>query len=144
VGSFDLVVANPPYRAAGSGRESPNPSRRLARGAGGGTLRDFIAAAARYATFGGRVAIVFAASRTVELLAELESKSLEPKRCRFVHPYADAPATLILLEARKGGGVEVSIDPPLVLWQSAGVYTAAAQAILSGDKMTTPSTSKAS
>ena len=127
-GSFDWVVANPPYRAAGSGRESPNPSRRLARGASGANLRDFVAAAARYATHGGRVAMVFAAPRS----AELKSKSLEPKRCRFVHPYAESPATLILVEARKGGGVEVSVEPPLILWQSAGVYTAAARAILSG------------
>src|SRR5271156_441921 len=32
--SFDLVVANPPYRAAASGRENPDPGRRVARGEG--------------------------------------------------------------------------------------------------------------
>ena len=133
-GSFDWVVANAPYRALGSGRESPNPSRRLARGASGANLRDFVAAAARYAANGGRVAMVFTAPRTAELLAELKSKSLEPKRCRFVHPYAESPATMILVEARKGGGVAVSIEPPLILWESAGVYTAEARAILSGDE----------
>jgi tRNA1Val (adenine37-N6)-methyltransferase len=136
LGSFDLIVANPPYRAAGSGRESPNPSRRLARGASGANLRHFVAAAARYSTFGGRVAMVFAAPRAAELLAELKSKSLEPKRCCFVHPYVEAPATLILVEARKGGGVEVNIEPPLILWKRAGVYTAAARAILGGEQIT--------
>src|SRR5208337_4545053 len=30
--SFDLVVANPPYRAAAAGRENPDRGRRLARG----------------------------------------------------------------------------------------------------------------
>lgn len=137
-GSFAWVVANPPYRAVGTGRESPDPSRRLARGASGASLRDFVAAAARYATNGGRVAIVFTAARTAELLAELRSQSLEPKRCRFVHPYADSPATMILVEARKGGGVEVSIEPPLVLWESAGVYTAEVRAILNGATLAAP------
>jgi tRNA1Val (adenine37-N6)-methyltransferase len=136
LGSFDLIVANPPYRAPGSGRESPNASRRLARGAGGANLRDFADAAARYVTFGGRVAIVFAAPRAAELFAELQSKSLEPKRCRFVHPYTAAPATLIMVEARKGGGVEVSIEPPLIVWESTGVYTTETRAILNGDETT--------
>jgi tRNA1Val (adenine37-N6)-methyltransferase len=132
-GSFDWVVANPPYRAAGTGRESPDASRRIARGGSGANLRDFVAAAARYTTNGGRVALVLTAARTAELLAELRSQSLEPKRCRFVHPYADSPATLILVEARKGGGVEVSIEPPLILWESASVYTAEVRTILNGD-----------
>jgi tRNA1Val (adenine37-N6)-methyltransferase len=131
-GSFDWVVANPPYRAVGTGRESPDPGRRLARGPGGASLRDFVAAAARHATNGGRVAIVFTAARTAELLTELRANSLEPKRCRFVHPYAESPATIILVEARKGGGVEVSIEPPLILWESASVYTAETRAILDG------------
>lgn len=132
-GSFDWVVANPPYRASGTGRESPDPSRRLARGASGASLHEFVAAAARYTTNGGRVAMVFTAARTAELLAELRSQSLEPKRCRFVHPYLASPATMVLVEARKGGGVEVGIEPPLILWESAGSYTAEARAILHGD-----------
>jgi tRNA1Val (adenine37-N6)-methyltransferase len=137
-GSFDWVVANPPYRAAGAGRESPEPSRRLARGAGGATLNDFLTAAARYTTNGGRLAIVFTAARTAELMGELRARSLEPKRCRFVHPDADGPATLVLVEARKGGGVEVSIEPPLVLWQQAGIYTAEARTMLEGDWVPAP------
>src|SRR6266849_5737700 len=47
--TFDLVVANPPYRALRSGRESPNHSRRIARGERGATLDEFVAAAARCA-----------------------------------------------------------------------------------------------
>lgn len=132
-GSFDWVVANPPYRALGCGRESPNPSRRLARGAAGANLRDFVAAAARYATNGGRIGMIFTAPRTAELVAELKTKALEPKRLRFVHPDPQSPATMILVEARKRAGVEVRVEPPLIVWASPGVYTAEARAILNGD-----------
>ena len=129
-GTFDYVVANPPYRAAATGRQSPNLQRRIARGAGGATLAEFIAAAARYATDHGKVAVVFTASRAAELIVELKRHALEPKRMRFVHPRAERPATLILVEARKNGGTEAFIEPPLFLYRESGVYTEEAHALL--------------
>lgn len=128
--AFDYVVANPPYRAARRGRESPNAERRAARGGEGATLADFIAAAARYAKHGGKVAMVFTASRTAELIATMKQRSLEPKRIRFVHSNPVEPATMVLLEARKGGGVEAVIEPPLFIYGSSGAYTDEAQTML--------------
>jgi tRNA1Val (adenine37-N6)-methyltransferase len=121
--TFDYVVANPPYRAAWRGRESPDAERRVARGGGGAMLSDFVTAAGRYANHRGKVAIVFTASRTAELMAEL-------KRIRFVHSRPGEPATMILLEARKGGGIEAIIEPPLFIYSSPGVYTDEARAML--------------
>jgi tRNA1(Val) A37 N6-methylase TrmN6 len=129
-GTFDYVVANPPYRAAATGRESPNLQRRIARGAGGATLAEFIAATARYARDYGKVAVVFTASRAAELIVEMKRYALEPKRMRFVHPRAERPATLILVEARKNGGMEAFIEPPLFLYRESGVYTDEAHALL--------------
>ncbi len=129
-GSFDLIVANPPYRAAGSGRESPNLSRRVARGGAGATLAEFLAAARRYAVNRGRVAIVFDATRAAELIALMIANSLEPKRLRFVHPLPGAPAASVLVEARKGGRAEVTVEPPLIVQARPGVYSDAARALL--------------
>lgn len=121
--SFDVIVANPPYRALGSGRESPNPGRRVAREESAATLADFVAAAKRFAANGAKAVFVFDASRSAELLRCLAAHSLEPKRIRFVHPRTDAPATTILVEARKSGGIEVAIEPPLMLYDRPGVYS---------------------
>jgi len=128
--SFELVVANPPYRALRSGRESPNAGRRVARGESTATLAQFVGAAKRYAANGAKAAFVFDAARSAELLGCLSAHSLEPKRIRFVHPRADAPATTILVEARKGGGIEVIIEPPLMLYDRPGIYSAEAREIL--------------
>jgi tRNA1Val (adenine37-N6)-methyltransferase len=128
--SFDLVVANPPYRAAQTGRESPNRSRRIARGSAEGSLSDFVAAAARYARYRGRVAMVFAAARSAELISELRAHALEPKRIRWVHPRVELPASTILIEARKSGGIEVAIEPPLVMYSRPGVYSVEAAELL--------------
>jgi tRNA1Val (adenine37-N6)-methyltransferase len=127
--AFDYVVSNPPYRMARSGRESPDAERRIARG-GGTTLNDFIVASARYVRYGGRVALVFTAARTAELIATLKEHSLEPKRIRFVHPMADKPAVMLMVEARKGGGIETTIEPPLFLHARPGIYTAEARELL--------------
>ncbi len=81
--SFDLIVANPPYRAAATGRENPGHGRRLARGEQAATLLDFVAAARRYGRRGARVAFIFTARRTAELISTMRSHQLEPKRLRF-------------------------------------------------------------
>jgi tRNA1Val (adenine37-N6)-methyltransferase len=124
--SFDVIIANPPYRTMGSGRPSPHPGRRSAREEGAATLADFVAAAQRFAANGARAAFVFDASRSAELIRCLAAHSLEPKRIRFVHPRIDASATTILVEARKGGGVEVAIEPPLMIYDRPGLYSAEA------------------
>jgi tRNA1Val (adenine37-N6)-methyltransferase len=128
--SFDVVVANPPYRASKSGRISPLEGRRIARSESSATLGDFVAAASRYARRGGRAAFVFAADRSAELISTLREHRLEPKRIRFVHPYSGAPATAILIEARKNGGIEVVIQPPLILFDAPGIYSDEAREIL--------------
>ncbi len=129
-GGFDLVLANPPFRARHSGRESPLAGRRLARGEAAARLEDFVAAAARYTRHGGRVAFVFAAARGAELISALRARRLEPKRIRFIHPYAAASASTMLVEARKGGGIEVEIEPALVMHDAPGVYSDEARALL--------------
>jgi tRNA1Val (adenine37-N6)-methyltransferase len=135
-GTFDYVMANPPYRASRRGRESPNRSRSIARGGGGASLRDFIEAAARYTNSNGKVAMIFTATRSAELIAELKAHALEPKRMRFVHPYRETVASTVMVEARKGGGVEVKVEAPLILWERPGEYSAEARSILNGGKAT--------
>src|ERR1700722_14424149 len=129
--TFDLVVANPPYRTAASGRENPDHGRRVARGEGATVLADFVAAARRYARTAGRVAFIFAARRSAELISAMRSKQLEPKRIRFVHPQIATPASVMLVEARVGGGREVAMEPPLILYERPGIYTAEARTLLS-------------
>jgi tRNA1Val (adenine37-N6)-methyltransferase len=128
--SFDLVVANPPFHAIRTGRESPDAARRVARGESTASLADFGEAARRYVRNGGRVAFVFAASRSAELIATMRANRLEPKRLRFVHPRAELAASAVMLEARAGGGAEVIVEAPLVLHDRAGRYTDEARAML--------------
>jgi tRNA1Val (adenine37-N6)-methyltransferase len=129
-GSFDLIIANPPYRAEATGRKSPDPSRGVARGSSGSNLEVFVSAAARFCRNGGRFVCVFAANRSAELIALLNQNRLEPKRLRFVHPFRHSPAGTVLIEARKNGGRETVVEPPLILWSRVGTYSEEALELL--------------
>lgn len=58
----------------------------------------------------------------------------------MVHPYADKPSNLILLEATKKFE-ELTTEPPLVLYTAPRVYTKEAQLILQGRYLPDPSSS---
>jgi len=104
--------------------------RDLARAESAAALRDFVQAAARYLKHGGKAAFVFTSARAAELIGELRGARLEPKRMRLVHPRLDLPATTILIEARKGAGVELEVEPPLIVYASKGVYSEEAKTLL--------------
>lgn len=128
--SFDLVVANPPYRAIATGRENPESGRRIARGESTATVTDFVTAARHYGRRGARVTFIFTARRCAELISVMRSKKLEPKRIRFVHPTIDTPASVVMIETRVDGGIELTVEPPLILYDAPGIYTQQALAIL--------------
>src|SRR6267154_1322054 len=104
--------------------------KKIARGESSATLADFVAAARRYARHGAVVSFVFTARRAAELISTMRAKKLEPKRIRFVHPRIAMPASVMIVEARVGGGIEASIEPPLILYDRPGIYTSEARAIL--------------
>lgn len=114
-GSFDLVVANPPYFAAGSGYTSPDPMRAHARDERTCTMQDICAAMAYLTRWGGAAALVHRPERLSELLCTLTAAGLEPKRLRTVAYKADAAPNLVLVEARRGGKPGLTVLPPLAL-----------------------------
>jgi tRNA1Val (adenine37-N6)-methyltransferase len=127
--SFDAVVTNPPFYPVTSGRINPMAQKAAARHEVNGRLDDFIAAGAFFLKQGGRCMVVYSASRLADLLSGLREKSLEPKTLQVVHARSDEPATMVLVEAVKGAGAEMHIEPPLVLYESQGVYSGQAQAL---------------
>ena len=113
--SFDLVATNPPFRLVSDGQSSPDPERARAHHELTLTLAQWVAVAARVVRPDGRVAVIFAAERTVELLAELQRHGLQPTRLRAVHPVAERPASRVLVEARRAGRTPFVLEPPLVI-----------------------------
>ena len=83
-GSYDLVIANPPYFAESSGAQAVTNARRMARSEVSCTLEDICAAAQRLLRWGGRLALVLRTDRLAELMELTRQHGLEPKRLRLV------------------------------------------------------------
>jgi tRNA1Val (adenine37-N6)-methyltransferase len=120
---FDLVATNPPYRTVDEGPPSPEAARALAYHEITLALQEWVEIAARAVRPGGRVAAILPAARTAELCAEMRAHELSPLRMRAVHPYAERPASRILIEAERGGRRPLVIEPPLVLHLEGARYT---------------------
>lgn len=130
--SFDLVVCNPPYRNFTSGRMNPDPERRVARHEIKGSLRDFLRAAVHLLRHKGGIALIYPATRALDLLQAMREEGVAPKRLRWVHSFKQTEAVLLLAEGAKGAGGEVSVLPPLVVYKRAGTYTAEVKTMLGG------------
>lgn len=109
----DLVVANPPYFTAGI--LPPAQRRASARHETTATLADFCAAAARLLKDGGRFCLCFPPNRLTDLLVELRTHRLEPKRMQMVRNKPEGEPWLVLLDARKNGGKGLQILPERLL-----------------------------
>ncbi|MBR4015950.1 MAG: tRNA1(Val) (adenine(37)-N6)-methyltransferase [Anaerotignum sp.] len=121
--SFDVVTSNPPYMNEGGGLVNPFEAKAIARHEILCSLEDVIGAAAKCLRPGGRFYMIHRPHRLTDILVLLRQYRLEPKRLRFVHPYAEKAPTMVLVEAGRGGKPMVKIDPPLVIYRAAGQYT---------------------
>jgi tRNA1Val (adenine37-N6)-methyltransferase len=61
--------------------------------------------------------------RMVEIFSVLTKYRLEPKRIKLVYPFIDKEPNMILIEALKGGNSRVTVEKPLIVYKSPGVYT---------------------
>lgn len=130
--SFDVVVCNPPYRKPGTGRISPNDEKQIARHETRGNLADFLGAGSFLLRTKGRLAIVYPAGRSVDLLAAMRKARIEPKRLRMVHSFPGVEASLVLVEGVKGGRSGIEISAPLVIYRQGKEYTEEVASMISG------------
>jgi len=127
--TFDVAVANPPYRRLHSGRINPESEKAQARHEISGSLDDFLKAAAYALKPGGRLYLIYPARRMVELICRMRQNRLEPKRCRIVHSAPEARGEFILAEGIAGGREEMAVAPPLYIHDQKGRYSDAMTAL---------------
>ncbi|MDP6681507.1 MAG: tRNA1(Val) (adenine(37)-N6)-methyltransferase [Desulfobacterales bacterium] len=122
-GPVNLVVSNPPYRRARSGRINPDPQQAIARHEITATLLDVVQAAYRVLRNSGRLVMIFPAERITDIIFQMRSSLIEPKHLQIVYSEIDMGAMLVLIEGRKGGGPGMKVAPPLTIYRQDGSYT---------------------
>lgn len=132
---FNLVTVNPPYLPLGQGETSEKEARCTARHEVTLTLAEVVRAAAYLLPTGGRLAMVHRACRLVDILISLRENRVEPKRLRFVHAKAKAPASLVLVEAVRDAKPLLTVGRPIYIHQEDGTYTAELQELYAGGEL---------
>ena len=122
-GPVDLVVSNPPFRKAHSGRMNPNLQKAVARHEIRVTLREVIAVASRMLRKGGRSMTIYPAERITDILTQMRTAGIEPKFVRMIHSQEHKEAKLTVVEGIKGGRPGVKVAAPLFIYRPDGSYT---------------------
>lgn len=128
--AFDAVITNPPYRALETGRVNPREEKALARHEILIDLPQLLGGVRHALKDKGRFFLIYPARRLAGLLGEARGAGLEPKRIRLVHSFPESEGVWVLLEALKNGGEELTVLPPLTVYEGPGVYSPAVQRIL--------------
>lgn len=120
--SYQVVTCNPPYMIADHGLKNPDQPKAIARHEVLCTLEDVITQASRLLMPGGRFYMVHRPFRLAEIMKELCTHGLEPKRMRLVYPFVDREPNMVLLEALKGGKPRITVEKPLIIYREPGKY----------------------
>lgn len=115
-GSFESVITNPPYMRSDCGAENETEAMNIARREVMGGVDIFIKAAAWCLKSGGSFFAVYRPDRLVNLLYEMRSNKIEPKRLRAVIPSVGKRPSLILVEGRKDGKEGLVYESDLVIY----------------------------
>ena len=128
--SADVVVTNPPFYDADSGRRSSDPLKRAAHVIEG-TLTDWVRASMTLLKPGGTFVLIHRPEALAEALPAL-GRGMGGIHIQPIHAKAASPATRIVLRATKGSRKPLELGPPLVLHDDAGTFTKEAAALHEG------------
>ncbi len=120
---FDVITSNPPYMNENHGLKNPQLPKAIARHELLCSLEDVVREAALMLRPGGRFYMVHRPRRLIEMIHMLSSYKLEVKRLKPVYPTKDKEATMILLEAVRGGNPLLKLEKPLIVYKEPGVYS---------------------
>ena len=120
---FDVVTTNPPYMLNDHGLKNPDSAKAIARHEILCTLDDILRESAALLKPNGRIFMVHRPFRLAEIICGLKQYRLEPKRMRLVYPFIDKEPNMVLIEAVRGGNPRMTVEKPLIVYTSPGVYT---------------------
>lgn len=117
----DIVVSNPPYKKL-SPFVNLVESKAIARHEICINLDELVNVANSILETGGKFFVCYDADRSAELIYKLKKSGLEPKRIMFTQSRKESDASLVFVEAVKGGKEGIRVMPVLITNDSKGKY----------------------
>lgn len=128
-GSFDHVLANPPFHVEGDGTAAADRLKAAAHAMPATGLEQWSRFLARMAKPGGTATIIHKAEALPDLLAGI-CKRFGAVRVLPLHAQADAPAIRVIVHGTKGSKAPPMLLPAFVLHSANGGFSAEAENIL--------------
>lgn len=121
--TVDIVITNPPYKQIGTGTTNLNSVKYVARHEEKCKLDDIFKLGSRILRSKGKMYIVHKPERIADLICIAREYNLEAKRIRFMQAVIDKPASLVMIEYVKDGGIEARVESVLIEYDENGNYT---------------------
>ncbi|MBQ7606664.1 MAG: methyltransferase domain-containing protein [Desulfovibrionaceae bacterium] len=129
-GSQEAVLTNPPFYTRLEGRPSKERLRDMAlRGGNGELIVQFCSQAARLLMHHGFFLCIYPANKVAQILRALCYAHLGLRALCSVHETCGAPASRILVLARKNAEDDCVFHPPLILHADNGAWQPEARAL---------------
>lgn len=120
---YDVVICNPPYKRAETGLVNPSDKLKIARHEVCCNLHEIVKTASAILKPLGRFSVIHRPERLVDIISEMRSYKLQPKRIKYIHSYITKPPVMVMVEGRKYSNPYLSTEAPLVIYKSDGTYT---------------------
>jgi len=126
---FDLIFSNPPYRKAGTGKLNPSGQKAIARHEVKMKLEDIFVCAKSFLKPNGRFSLILPDFRETDFLHLAERYHFHSLEKRYVHSFKEEKPAFFLASL---SFVQAKLiqHPPLVIYDSPGVYTSELQRML--------------
>ena len=122
--SVDIITCNPPFFKVNKNSNLNNSDyKTIARHEVKLNLSQLLKISRKLLKNNGILGIVHRPDRLTDILVEMRSNNIEPKKIRLVYPRIGEEANILLIEGTKNGNVGLKILPPLYVHDKDGNYT---------------------
>ena len=122
-GTQDIIIANPPYRKAGSARINPDMQKAIARHEIKLSLGELAECVKKFLSPQGKFYIIYPAERLSDLVSTLCRYQINPGQIRFIHTNKNTMAKRVIIKCINNGGQPVKILPPLYVYEKKGTWS---------------------
>ena len=132
--SFDTVTINPPYMKKNSNIKNITDEKTIARHEVLCSLEDSIKASSDMLKFHGNFFMIHRPNRLLDITEAMRKEKIEPKTLRFVHSKQDTEPSMVLVHGVYQGGSNLTVLPPLILFDKCGNETEEIRKIYGKDR----------
>lgn len=120
---IDIIVCNPPYKTVGTGFDTKDKVKTIAKCEVMCNLEDILRISSKLLSKKGRLYLVHKPERLADLICIARKYNLEAKEIKFVYPKINKKPSIVLISYTKDGGNETKVLEPLIEYNDDLSYT---------------------